>query len=120
LAFGEENTPLTLARAFARKCREFVGMYDYGLDGPFAQHFQKLLNAHRGAFCDLHALQERKVGAEATCHKRESGLKRCRCHIISIIDREDNTCEVDFGAGETRKVSLSQLKVPAAQRGPHL
>ena len=120
LAFGEENIPLTLVRAFARKCRELVGMCDYGLDGPFAQCYQKLLNAHRGAFCDPHALQERKVGAEATCHKKEDGLKRCRCHIITIIDREDDTCEVDFGAGETRKVSLAQLKVPATQRGPHL
>jgi hypothetical protein len=63
LAFGEENMPLALVRAFARKCRELVGMYDYGL--PFAQHCQKLRNAHRGAFYDPHALQERKVGADA-------------------------------------------------------
>ena len=91
-----------LVRALARKCRELAGIYDYGLDGPFAQHFQKLLNAHRGAFCDPHALQG-----------KEGGLKRCYCHVIAITDREDETCEVDLGAGETREVSLSQLEVPA-------
>jgi hypothetical protein len=94
--------------------------YDLGSDGPFAQYCQKLLNAHRGAFYDPHALQEWEVGAEATCHKKEGGLKRYRYHVITVIDREDDTCEVDFGAGETRKVSLSQLKVPATQRGPDL
>jgi hypothetical protein len=43
-----------------------------------------------------------------------------RCHVITITDREDDTYEADFVAGETRKVALSQLKVPATQRGPHL
>ena len=56
---------------------------------PFAQ--LQLLNTHSGAFYDPHALQERKVGAEATCHKKEGGLKRYRYRIITTTDREDET-----------------------------
>ena len=33
------------------------------------------------------------------------------CYSIAITDREDDKYEVDFGAWETRKFSLSQLKV---------
>ena len=75
LAFGTNNMPLELGQRFARKCRELLDLCSYEIDGPFAQHYQKMMNAHRGAFFDAHALKPWADGSEAACAKSVDGAK---------------------------------------------
>ena len=63
LAFGTNNMPLELGQRFARKCRELLDLYGHEIDGPFTQCYQKIMNAHRGAFFDAHALKPWAGGA---------------------------------------------------------
>jgi hypothetical protein len=111
LAFGTKNMPLELGQRFARKCRELLDLCSYDVDGPFAQCYQKMMNAHRGAFFDAHALKPWAEGSEATRPKSVDGRKAHRCKLKSV-NAADETATVVFMNGEERAVFFSDLKAP--------
>jgi hypothetical protein len=94
LAFGTNNMPLELGQRFARECRELLDLCSYDVDGPFAQCYQKMMNAHRGAFFDAHALEPWAEGSEAARAKSVDGRKACRCPLKSV-NTADETATAD-------------------------
>ena len=111
LAFGTNNMPMELGQRFARKCRELLDLYSYEIDGPFAQYCQKIMNAHRGAFFDAHALKPWADGSEAVCAKSVDGVKTYRCKL-SAVNAADETATAVFMNGEERAVFFSDIKAP--------
>jgi hypothetical protein len=111
LAFGTSSMTLELGQRFARKCRELLDLYGYEIDGPFTQCYQKIMNAHRGAFFDAHALKPWAGGSEAACAKSVDGVKTCRCKL-SAVNAADETATAVFLDGEERAVFFSDLKAP--------
>jgi hypothetical protein len=111
LAFGTNNVPLELGQRFSRECRELLYLCSYEIDGPFAQHYQKMLNAHRGAFFDARALKPWAEGSEAACAKSMDGRKTHRCALKSV-NAADETATAVFMDGEERAVFFSDLKAP--------
>ena len=111
LAFGSCDMPPGLCQKFARKCRELLQLYNYGLDGPFAQHCQKKMNRHRGAFFDAHALKPWADGSEAARAKSVDGRKACRCTLKSVNAADETATAVSMN-GEERAAFFSDLKAP--------
>jgi hypothetical protein len=77
------------------------------IDGPFAQHYQKMMNAHRGAFFDAHALKPWADGSEAVCAKSVDGVKTHRLNFPRSTQlMTDETATAVFVDGEERAVFL--------------
>jgi hypothetical protein len=118
LAFGTKNVPLELKKRHARKCkcRELLDLQGWEIDGPFAQHCQKMMNARRGAFFDARALKlPWAEGAEAARAKSVDGAKTRRCKI-SAVNAANETATAVFLDGEERAVFFSDLKAPKSSQ----
>ena len=113
-SYGESNAPLTLVRQFARKVRELIHLYFYGLDGPFAMYCQKQFNEHRMSFIDALALKPWAAGSKATCPRKEGGKLRGYC-TVEELDEAAQTCTVNFGTTKRARVPLSEL-LPVSEK----
>jgi hypothetical protein len=103
---------LELGQCFACECRELLDSRSYDIDGPFAQHHQKIINAHRGGvYFDARALKPRAEGSEAACIKSVDGVKTCRWTLKSV-NAADETATALFVNEEGRTVLFSDLRAP--------
>ena len=110
LSFGYKNISEVLAMRFARKVRETIVMYVYGMDGSFANYYQRLFNQHRLPFYDAGSLAKWEVGSPATATKSASGKQRHFCRLTAL-DAGAGTCSVEFNGGLMRKgLLLSDIK----------
>ena len=80
---------------------------------------KKIMNAHRGAFFDVHALKQWADSSEAVCAKSVDGVKTYRYKLFAV-NTADETATAVFLTGEERAVFFSDLKAPKRYSAPNL